>query len=479
MNKVDYQRPEIATHSPDWDKVNDVVDGERPVKSKKETYLPKPNPTDKSHENSTRYTQYVERAVFFNATGRTLEGLIGIAFSNGPEVEVPASMEFINNDADGAAGGISNQSHRVLEALLKKGRAGLLVDHPTATGATSKAQQLAGNIHATITTYEAGSIINWRLDDNQDLNMVVLFESVEQPDGYGLDYVDQWRELVIGRLSTEDDNAPVRYVQKLWRKNTEGDKSEFYIHDEYEVKDATGKPWDKIPFTFVGAVDNNSEVDKAPMLDLACLNVAHYRNSADYEESAFFVGQPTFAFAGLDDTWIKDHWSEGVYVGSRAAIPLPAGGNAFILQANENTLAGAAMAVKESQMVAMGARLLTHGEAIKTAEQSRSETAAAHSVLSLAATNMALAYTQALEWVQMFTRGASGAISYIMPIDYTGLMANPNLINSIVAAWQSGSVPTSDKNAAFRQLGVINREKDDEAIADEIDSDGGGLELGD
>jgi len=478
VNTVDYQRPEIAKHSLDWDKVYDVVSGERVVKSKKETYLPKPNPTDGSPENTTRYNQYVERSVFFNATGRTLEGLVGIAFSNGPEVEVPASMEFVNDDADGASGGIANQSHRVLEALLKKGRAGLLVDHPAATGAISKAQQLAGNIHATITTYEAGSIINWRLDDNQDLSMVVLFESVEEPDGYGLEYIDQWRELVIGRLSTEDDNAQMRYVVKLWRKNTEGGKDEFYIFDEYEVKDATGKPWTKIPFTFCGAVDNNSEVDKAPMLDLACLNIAHYRNSADYEESAYFMGQPWLAMSGLDDQWVKDHLSSGTYVGSRAVTPLPEGGQPHMLQAAPNTLAGAAMDSKEKQMVAMGARLLTHGEAIKTAEQSRSETAAAHSVLSLAATNMALAYTQALEWVQEFTSGASGAISYIMPIDYTGLMANPNLINSIVAAWQSGSIPTSDKNAAFRQLGVINRDKDDEMIADEVDSEGGGLELG-
>ncbi len=128
-------------------------------------------------------------------------------------------------------------------------------------------------------------------------------------------------------------------------------------------------------------------------------------------------------------------------------------------------------------MAALGARLLTHGEAIKTAEQSRSETAAAHSVLSLAATNLALAYTRALEWAAEFTAGASGKTSYTMPQDYTGLNADPQLATAIVTIWQAGAIPTSDKNSALRQLGVIDPEKGDETIEGELESEGGGLGL--
>ena len=477
-NKVDYQRPEIDKYSPDWAKVNDVVAGERAVKAAREVYLPKPNPTDERPENTKRFDQYVDRAVFFNATGRTLDGLVGIAFKRGPETKVPASMDYIDDDIDGAGGGVENQSHRVLEAILKTGRHGLLTDHPAATGSTSKAQQVAGNIHATIATYDAKNIINWRLDKNQNLTLVVLSEVVEEEDGFGIKAVDQWRELAIGRLSDDTESATEYYVQRLWRKSESNSNEAFFIHDEFVPLDASGQPWSIIPFTFVGAVDNNSEVDKAPLLDLACLNIAHYRNSADFEESAYFVGQPTFAFAGLDEQWVKDTWGDGVYVGSRSALPLPVGGSATILEASPNTLASAAMDKKESQMVALGARLLTHGEAIKTAEQSRSETAAAHSVLSLASTNMALAYTQALEWAALFTSGATGEISYTMPTDYTGLNADPILISAIVAAWQSGAIPTADKNTGFRQLGVIDPTKSDEEIDDEIDAAGGGLELG-
>lgn len=465
-NDVTFQRPEVEKHLPDWAKVNDVVAGERAVKDKKTEYLPKPNPTDTSEDNTKRYDQYVERAVFFNPTGRTLEGLIGIAFKRGPEITVPASMDFVRADIDGAGGGISNQSRRVLEDLLKAARCGLLADFPVTNSAISQAQQQTENIHASITTYAAKSIINWRLDDKQNLILVVLAESVEEPDDFGTISIEQWRELAL------DEG---QYVVRLWRKHAETSKP--FVFKEFTPLDAAGKPWHEIPFTFVGAVDNNSEIDKAPLLDLACLNIAHYRNSADYEESAFFVGQPWLTVAGLDDQWADKYFKENVYVGSRAVTLLPQGGSAEILQADPNTLAGAAMDKKEKQMVAMGARLLTHGEAIKTAEQSRSETAAAHSVLSLAASNMALAYTRVLEWVAAFTRGATGTISYTMPVDYTGLNADPNLLNALVAAWQSGALPKTDLNTSLRQLGAIDPEKSDEDIDGEIEGEGGGLGL--
>ena len=478
-NKVDYQRPEVTEHLPDWDKVDDVVEGERTVKAKTTVYLPRPNPTDDSPENGARYTQYVERAVFVNFTSRTLEGLIGIAFKSGPDIEVPTSMDFILTDTDGAGGGIENQSHRLLKILMKTGRSGLLVDFPVANEAISKKQQVDENIHATITVHQAKSIINWRLDEKQNLTLVVIREMVEEPDGFGVTMIEQWRELSIGGLMTVDEgeNAHDRYVVRIWRKNTTGDTQEFFIWDERTPKDAAGNEWAVIPFTFVGAVDNNSEVDKAPLQDLGDLNIAHYRNSADYEESAFFMGQPWLTVSGLDEHWADKYFKDGTYVGSRAVTLLPEGGAAKILQAKANTLAGEAMVKKETQMIALGAKLLTRGEAVKTVEQSRSEIAAVHSVLSLAATNMALAYTVALGWVAMFTRGANDAVSYIMPTDYTEITADPAFITAVRETWQGGGIPASDKNAAYREIRLIHPEKTDEEIAAELESEGGGLEL--
>ena len=54
-----------------------------------------------------------------------------------------------------------------------------------------------------------------------------------------------------------------------------------------------------IPFIFCGALNNSPDVDKSPVYDIAEVNIAHYRNSADYEESCFIAGQATPVLTGL------------------------------------------------------------------------------------------------------------------------------------------------------------------------------------
>ena len=82
-----------------------------------------------------------------------------------------------------------------------------------------------------------------------------------------------------------------------------------YVVDEEEVviMGADEKPLGTIPFSFVGADNNDATVDESPLYPLAQLNVAHYRNSADYEQSLFIVGQATPVFTGLTDEWVTKH----------------------------------------------------------------------------------------------------------------------------------------------------------------------------
>jgi hypothetical protein len=464
-NDITFTRDEVLSTLPEWTKVRDIVAGEAQIKSKGDLYLPRPNPNDESAENLERYDQYLFRASLFNATSRTLSGLIGIAFRRWPEILLPPKMETLLGNLDGIGTGFVNQMQASLEGVLMTGRDGLFTDYPTTPGVTSLAQQKAEELRPTISRYRAENIINWRKDRRGRTVLVVLYEQIEQPDGYGFQCVPQWRELTL-----EDS----RYLVRIWQAD---DNAVPEVVEEFTPLDASGRPWTEIPFIAVGAIDNNIEIDRSPLSDLANLNLAHYRNSADYEESTFFVGQPTFAFAGLDEHWIKDVWDDRIYVGSRAAIPLPAGGSAELLQAEPNTLAGSAMERKEQQMIALGARLLTPGEAVRTAEQSRSETAAAHSVLSLACDNISQAYTKSLQWAARFAGENEIETTATIDTDFVGLMADPNLILAVVNAWQSGAIPTADKNTAMRVIGLIAPDKSDEDIAEEIEVEGGGLNM--
>ena len=90
---------------------------------------------------------------------------------------------------------------------------------------------------------------------------------------------------------------------------------------------------------FFGADDNDETIDDAPLYDLAVLNLAHYRNSADYEEGNFIAGQPTLFITGLTESWYQDVIKQGnpIRLGSRSANLLGSGSNAFLLQANASS----------------------------------------------------------------------------------------------------------------------------------------------
>jgi hypothetical protein len=61
-----------------------------------------------------------------------------------------------------------------------------------------------------------------------------------------------------------------------------------------------GKKFQKIPFTFVNALDCEPEFSDSPLLSLADLCLAIYRGEADYRQALFMQGQATLFFKGFE-----------------------------------------------------------------------------------------------------------------------------------------------------------------------------------
>ena len=164
MADVTFQRKEYRHRAPAWDQVSVAAEGQQAVKDGREDYLPRPNPADKSIKADHRYDNYLARAVYYNATGRTLQGLIGAVFKEDPSIQVPADLDYVQTDIDGAGTSIYQQSQGALEDVLKAGRCALMVDMPRTEGATTRAQQRALGIYPRCHTYPASSVINWRTE---------------------------------------------------------------------------------------------------------------------------------------------------------------------------------------------------------------------------------------------------------------------------------------------------------------------------
>ncbi len=93
---VDTVHPDYFENKGKWQRCRDVIDGEETVKERGEDYLPKP-----AGQTDDDYEAYKTRALFYNATGRTLDAMVGMVFRKAPEIpRSEAYIEVHRNDAE-------------------------------------------------------------------------------------------------------------------------------------------------------------------------------------------------------------------------------------------------------------------------------------------------------------------------------------------------------------------------------------------
>jgi len=368
-------------------------------------------------------------------------------------------MQPIVDDTTGEGVELTQLAKKCAGWVLPLGRAGLFIDYPTTSGVVTKAALEEQGIRPTITGHAPWNIINWRTRKRgakSVLSLVVLEEEYTvSDDGFEIKLDKQWRVL---------RNDGDIYTAEIWRK-TAGLNFQRVLGPLTPLN-AAGVPFPDIPFCFIGSENNDSEVDAPPLFDLADINVAHYRNSADYEEACFLVGQPTPVLIGLTEVWADKYFKEGVGIGSRAAIPLPVGADAKLLQATENTMPKEGMDHKERQMVALGAKLVEQKEVQRTATEATQEEAAESSVLATVANNISMAFVWALGWTAEFLGVPEAGIKFELNTDFDTTGMNSADRAELIKEWQAEAITWEEMRAGLRRSGIAT--EDDKAAADAI-----------
>lgn len=390
---VDSKHPDFCDIEKDWEQIADCIAGQRVIKKAGTKYLPQPNALDTSEENQERYRAYKKRAVFHNATARTVGNMVGQCFAVDPVPTMPEQMLPWLADLDGAGVSANQQSKKALAHIIAFSRACIWVDYPKTAAPVSMADAEEGGIRPKIVLFDPRNVINWRVIPHgakSKLALVVIREKyIKKDDGFKAEFDFQYRvlRLIAGK-----------YWQEVHRPGNGG----FQIVERLQPLGGDGLPLSEIPFVFIGAESNDIEVEKPLMLDISNLNLAHYRNSADYEEITYMVGQPTPYAAGLTDDWVERHLKGSILLGSRAFIPLPEGGSAGLVQAQTNTLPKEAMDQKEALMQALGAKLVEKREVKQTATEAGINEASETSILASCCNNVSAAYGMALRWCALF-----------------------------------------------------------------------------
>lgn len=458
-----FVRLECQRMFPKWELVDDIMEGQERIKERGAKYLPIPRNEGEAAANEARYKVYIQRAVFYNATRRTLDGMIGQVFARDPETVLPPGIVINTDDIDGAGVSLDQQAKTCLTNILAFGFGGIFVDFPDRQEPATKQQLEDGDVGPTIIYVKPQDIINWKTRRQGKLTvpyLVVIREDCQEAiDDFADSYTSQWRELRL--------DAAGNYLVQIWRRTDPEDADTGFVYKKFYPLNADGEMFTTIPFQPVGSVNNNWQPDEPPIYDLAVLNIAHYRNSADYEEACFMVGQPTPWFSGLTKEWVEDVFKGKVYLGSRAAIPLPAGALAGLLQVNPNSMPKEAMDQKEQQMVALGAKLVVDASVQQTLGEAQMEESAENSILSTATKNVSAAYTRALLWAAQFVVFKSNqaglnstTLYYDLNTDFPAAQLTPNERAELILEWQANAITETEMRSALRRAGVATLDKD-------------------
>lgn len=433
---VQFQHPLYDKYLPKWKRCRDAASGQDAVHDAGGEYLPKLK--DQTEDD---YKAYRNRAVFFNATWRTISGLVGMLFRKPPKTESPTVTEALLDTVTDDGQPFNIFARNAAAECLKVGRVGVLVDYPTTDIATvTKADAALLNLRPTMALYEAENIINWRQEtiaNQRVLTLVVLVEQADEAvDEFETKQVKQFRVLDLVPAKNEDGSESLAYRIRLFQLD-ETTKAETQVSDDvFPLMNGARLPY--IPFYFLASDDTCIEPDDPPLIDLVDLNLSHYRTTADYEHGCHFTGLPTGYVTG----YTKKE-GEKIYLGSQSMLIFPdpnvtvgflefSGAGLGELKSNLDR--------KEEQMAVLGARMLeAQKKGVESAEAAGIHRAGENSALADAAQAISLGLTAALQTFSDWA-GGSGPATVELNRDFFPRPMSSEEITSLVTSWQQGAI---------------------------------------
>ena len=416
-----------------WKKCRDVVAGEKNVKKSGEKYLPKAEGMSTSD-----YMAYKQRAEFFNATGRTLDGLHGMMFRINPFIECDKGFEQYLENVDKKNSSFVQFLSDCAYSILQVGFGGVLVDAPQGADRLSVREAEDKKEYPYLAYYKAEDIINWRYTTcgrGEKLSLVVLRETVD------VDTEDEFlqKKETLYRVLDLHDGI---YRQRLLRENGTA-----ILEDALPRK--FGELLDYIPFYFLP-----SKVPEKPiLLDLVDVNLSWYRKSADYESGLHYTSVPTPYTVGWTPEEVGydelgnpvEKEAEKIKLSSSSFIHFPdAVRTVGMLEFTGSGLGSIATAMEkdEERMAILGARIISaEKRGIEAAETAKIHRAGENSVLAAFANNLSIIFTRVLtDYLEWIVAREVGDVHVSINTDYDVVGMTAAELTAYVSAWQQGAI---------------------------------------
>ena len=393
-------------------------------------------------EGQAAYTKYIALASFYGATGRTVDGLVGLIFSKQPVQELPALIQYLDENADSKGNSLRDLAKKAATEAMVSPRSGILVARPSTPEGSSIADVEAQNLRPKLLSYKFEDIINWDyevINNVEKLSLVVLCELTTKRDGFKVDVEKQYRvlELIEGV-----------YHQSLY--NDAGAQIEGVL-----PVTINGSNSDIIPFYFVEV----GAEGKSIINDLVDMNFHHYQVSADYNSKNHFSSFTIYYETGADS-------SQNMLMGNGVKWSNRSSDATFgILQPDGNADAlRISLQDDEQRMAALGAEALKpRSSGAESAEAKSLDQVAQNSTTADVAITISEALTKALNFASMWMGSTEEAV-YQLNTDYNPTGMSGQDLTAMVSAYQGGAISydTLYENLQRGEIASVERTADEE-----------------
>jgi Domain of unknown function (DUF4055) len=463
----DQTHPGYRAMQPAWSRIRDLLGGTDAVRAARELYLPK-----HAAETADDYSVRLKLGVLFNGLARTVSAMTGLVTAKdvavGEDNAVAVHQHWENIDGRGTHGAVF--ARRLLREGMAMGRAGVLVDAPpvaTAGRALSRAEEQALGVRPYWRRYRTEDIRDWgftTVDGATVLSHLVLRESfLERTGRFRTQEVTEYRVLTW--------TGPFAITVERWREERSGGQRRVALMGE--ATPIVGPRF--IPFALlaVGETEDDDQfVTRPPLLDLADINLAHYRLDTERRNLERLGCLPVPVRTG----YVAQPDEGPKPIGPNVMMDVPIGGSFAWAEPTGTAFEPTAKDLKEMErrMAALGLAFLeSDTRGAETAEAKRLDATAQNASLSSAARALEDMLETALGFHAEYLRVDGGSASVNM--DFERTVMDPTLIATLNQAVVAGNLSQETFLNLLRRGRVLG---DDFNVEDEIrrimDAGGGG-----
>ena len=252
---------------PSWGMVEALKGGTSAMRAARETYLPR-----HEAEKEDAYNARLARSFLFTAYARTIELLVGKAFSKPvtPGDEVPEPLKVLFRTSTSRAPTCTLSPPNSSRQGLDEGLSFVLVDLPNTTPATTLAEERQAGVRPYWSLIRASSVIGWRVvveNGKPILDQLRVREDAVLPDG-------EFGEKAVQRVRVYYRDG--RW--ELWQADT---PQTGQMARTYQIIEDGRLTIGRIPLVAFYAKKVGHMQGRPRLEDLAWLNVEHWQKSSD------------------------------------------------------------------------------------------------------------------------------------------------------------------------------------------------------